>query len=756
MSTITSASLNTAPEDPSNAPSTGQNGAMDMIELNISGMHCASCVGRLEKAFDVTSGVANADVNLATEKARVFVNSPSVSTEALIDVVKNTGFEAELSKPGMVALDDGNFDAQSRHDLFTVLFAAALTLPLVAQMGGMWLGYGEFLNPWHQLLLTIPVQFIAGARFYKPAWYAAKALTGNMDVLVVTGTIAAFGLSTANVFRGAGDLYFEAAAAVITLVLLGKWMETRARRSATAALRGLMQLRPTTARILRDGVELDIPIESLAAGDQFIVRPGERIAADGVIETGQAAIDESLLTGESLPVAKQPGDSVTGGSANVDGLLTVTATAVGADTMLSRIVEVVDQAQSEKAPIQRFVDRVSGVFVPVVLLIALATFAGWILLGATATAALINAISVLVVACPCALGLATPTAITVGTGVAARNGILIRHVAALERAHAVSTVVFDKTGTMTEGTPIVNSVVPVDGVSEDDLLTSAASVQQHSEHPLARAIVAHAQNKGQSLHPVTDFASSPGKGVTGLLDDGVNKVFAGSARFMAEQSIPVDDTLNTEPTTTVWVAQAGQVDGVHRLMGVIRLSDQIKTGARPAVSALAADHIKTVLLSGDATAIAESVAQEVGIEQVMANVLPEGKASEIRSLQEAGQVVAMVGDGVNDAPALATADIGIAMAGGADIAVDTADITLMKSSPERVVDAIRISRATYAKIRQNLFWAFIYNVIALPLAASGNLSPVLAGAAMALSSVSVVTNSLLLRRWRPITGGGKS
>lgn len=752
MSSITLSSPQSIPDPTLTASEMPE--IQQMIELDISGMHCAGCVGRVEKALDATTGVANSDVNLATEKARVFVTSPDISPEILINVVKETGFGAQLSTPGVIALDDEGFEAQSRRVLYTVIFAAALTVPLLAQMIGMWLGFGEFLSPVQQLLLALPVQFVGGARFYKPAWYAAKSLSGNMDLLVVTGTIAAFGLSTANVITGSGDLYFEAAAAVITLVLLGKWMESRARRSATAALRGLMQLRPSTARIVRNGEEFEIPIEALAAGDQFVVRPGERIAADGVIENGQAAIDESLLTGESLPVAKRPGDPVTGGAANVDGLLTVSATAVGADTMLARIVRVVNQAQSEKAPIQRFVDRVASVFVPIVLLIALATFAGWLFLGAPASDALIYAVSVLVVACPCALGLATPTAITVGTGVAARHGILIRHITALERAHAVTTVIFDKTGTLTEGTPNVGIVMPLGDMTEESLLTAAASVQQHSEHPLARAIVDYTLNKGFELQPVTNFASTPGKGVTGLMNDGGRQVFAGSSRFMTEQGIELEGTAAPDQATAVWVADA-MVDErcAPRVLGVIGLSDQIKPGAAFAVAALATEQIRSVLLSGDNAATAEAVGNQVGIVEVKAGVLPEEKAAEVRALQEVGQVVAMVGDGVNDSPALATADVGIAMGSGADIAVDSADITLMKPSPERVVDAIRISRATYGKIKQNLFWAFIYNVVALPLAASGNLSPVLAGAAMALSSVSVVFNSLLLRRWRSVAGG---
>lgn len=724
--------------------------SLDVIELDITGMHCAGCVGRVEKALNASPGVTDCHVNLATERARIFTTAIDVSASSLVHVVEETGFGAKVSEPDQMAVSDTDFEAASRRDLKMVLFAAVLSAPMLAQMAAMWLGIGAFLEPWHQLLLTAPVQFIAGARFYRPAWYAAKDLSGNMDLLVVTGTLAAFGLSTFNVIRGEGSLYFEAAASVITLVLLGKWMESRARRSATSALRGLMQLRPETVRILRNGEEFEIPAASLANGDQFVVRPSERIAADGVVTEGQAAVDESLLTGESVPVPKQPGDPVTGGAANVDGLLTISATAVGTDSTLSRIVRVVDQAQGEKAPIQRFVDRVAHVFVPIVLLIALVTFVGWLIGGEQAGNALINAVTVLVVACPCALGLATPTAITVGTGVAARHGILIRHISALERIHHVTTVVFDKTGTLTEGKPDVISVMPLtDGISPEEVLALAASVQSDSEHPLARAIVRHAHTQNLEINSVTDFGSTPGKGVSARIGGSDRRIHVGSAHYLSEQMITLSPPDGSEdPATKVWVAEQGAGDA--RVLGVIRLTDAVRPGAANAIGALSAENIATVLLSGDTEPIARSVANEIGIQTVRAGVLPEHKAREIKQLQETGQVVAMVGDGVNDAPALATSDVGIAMGGGADIAVDAADLTLMKPSPERVVDAVHISRATHHKIHQNLFWAFIYNIVALPLAASGTMSPVLAGAAMALSSVSVVTNSLLLRRWQPL------
>jgi len=722
---------------------------MEVIELDITGMHCAGCVGRVEKALRATAGVTHCDVNLATEKARVFAPESAVSVPTLVQSVKNTGFGAKPSAAEQIAVDDREFEGQSRRDLWAVLFATSLSAPMLFQMVGMWLGSEPFLLPWHQLLLATPVQFLAGARFYRPAWYAAKDFSGNMDLLVVTGTLAAFGLSTFNVIQGTGDLYFEAAASVITLVLLGKWMETRARRSATAALRGLMQLRPETARIVQSGVELDVPVAALATGDRFVVRPGERIAADGTIEEGCAAIDESLLTGESIPIAKQPGDTVTGGASNIDGLLVIVATTVGKDSLLSRIIRVVDQAQSEKAPIQRFVDRVASIFVPIVLAIAAATFGIWMILGAELADALINAVTVLVVACPCALGLATPTAITVGTGVAARHGVLIRHVAALEHAHRVSTIVFDKTGTVTEGTPEIKIVVPaVDDVTAREIVNLAASVQRHSEHPLAKAIVRYAQTQDIRLSSIDNFVSVPGRGVSALLDNGNTRVFAGSERYLTDQGISLPKiTENGDSGSSVWVAE--DTGSQSRALGVILLVDTVRPGASSAITAITEEGMKTVLLSGDNQAIANSVAEEIGIGSVRAEVLPQDKAKEIKALQQTGEVVAMVGDGINDAPALATADVGIAMGNGADIAVDTADIALMKPSPEKVLDAIHISRATYAKIRQNLFWAFIYNLIALPLAASGHLNPVLAGAAMAMSSVSVVTNSLLLRRWRP-------
>ncbi len=722
-----------------------------VFEFSITGMTCGGCAGRVEKAFKATDGVLDSDVNLATEHARVFVHKDAVKPEALIHAIEDIGFGATLSTADDVGgIADEDFGTKSQHDFIVAALALVLSAPLVAQMAWMWLGHADFITPLIQIGLAGIVQFVCAARFYRPAWYAAKSLSGNMDLLVVTGTLAAFGLSVANVWRGEGDLYFEASSAVIALVLLGKWMESRAKRSATAALRGLLKLRPSTATVLRDGVELEIPIAHLSIDDRFVVRPGQRIPADGVVEDGSAALDESMMTGESLPVTRGPGDTVTGGVANVDGVLVVRATAVGADSVLSRIVQIVDQAQSEKAPIQRFVDRVAAVFVPVVLVIALATFAGWLINGASLPDALIIAVSVLVVACPCALGLATPTAITVGTGVAARHGILIRDIAALEHAHATTAVVFDKTGTLTAGVPEVIDVQCADGVTRDELLRLTASVQHSSLHPLAVAILDYAADNNIATQQTRDFSSVTGKGVTATV--GEQRIAAGNLRFMADHGLAVADSQlapapDLPPSTAVWVADFSDTP---RLLGVLRLADQLRPGARNAIEELHRAGITSVLLTGDADIVARDVAARLGIKTVMAEVLPEDKAAEVAALRAQGYVVAMVGDGVNDAPALATADIGIAMGSGADIAIDSAAITLMQSSPERITDAIAVSRATYAKIRQNLFWAFVYNVIALPLAALGMLSPVIAGAAMALSSVSVVSNSLLLRRWKSV------
>jgi Cu+-exporting ATPase len=595
------------------------------------------------------------------------------------------------------------------------------------------------------------VQFVAGARFYRSAWGALRAATGNMDLLVALGTSAAYGLSVALLLwpqLGAGHLYFEASAAVITLVLLGKVLEGRAKRSATAAVRALMDLRPATARVVRGSRQVEVPVHAVGRGDVVLVRPGERMPVDGEVTDGRTQVDESMVTGESLPVDKQPGDQVTGGSINGSGLVQVCATQVGADSTLARIIATVRGAQASKAPVQRLVDRVAAIFVPVVVAVAGVALVAWLAAGASPIAAVITAVSVLVIACPCALGLATPTAIMVGTGAAARAGILIKNAQALERAHGVSTVVFDKTGTLTEGRPAVVEVVAVD-MSEQGLLRLVASAQQGSEHPLARALLDAAARDDTELAAVQEFSGVPGKGLRASV--GGRALGIGNRALMADLGVACDQledrvaALEIRGRTVMWVASVSE----PKLLGVIAAGDRLKPSAREAVSMLRQKGIRTVMLTGDNGRTARSVAGELAIDEVAAEVLPEGKAAAVTRLRESGAVVAMVGDGINDAPALAAADLGLAMGTGTDVAMHTAGVTLMRGDPRLVVDAMAVSRATYNKIRQNLFWAFVYNVVGIPLAALGYLSPVVAGAAMAFSSVSVVTNSLLLRRWRP-------
>jgi len=724
------------------------------FELSIEGMTCASCVGRVEKGLLKLDGVRSAQVNLATEKARVSVEAGVTGPADLIQAVEKTGFGAV-----MVTGDDAQFIederramARARRDLIVFSVSALLTAPFIVQMLSMLSGNVFSLPPLLQLLLAIPIQFGTGLRFYKPAWGALKAGSGNMDLLVVLGTSAAFWLSVAMIFIPAlatdGHLYFEAGAAVITLVLLGKLLETRAKRGTTTAIRALMDLRPESARVLRDGAEVEIPSTLVQSGDVVIVRPGERLPVDGEVIDGISTCDESLITGESLPVEKAPGDQVTGGAINGEGLLRIRATTVGSGSALARIIDLIQSAQATKAPVQRLVDKIAAVFVPVVVVIAGLTFIYWMTLGQVDMAsAIINAVAVLVIACPCALGLATPTAIMAGTGSAARFGILIKDAEALERAHRINTVVLDKTGTLTEGKPSVREIVALDG-DTDTLVTLAASAQQGSEHPLAHAVLEQAGER--ALKPLKAFKSHPGRGLEADLDD--LTLLIGNRRLLSEQGVAFETlesqavTFEEAGATVMWVAEKSPET---RLLGIIAVGDAIKSNAAAAVSRLKRAGIETVMLTGDNARSAASVAQAVGVDRVIAEVLPEDKAQEVTSLQAGGRIVAMVGDGINDAPALAQADVGIAMGTGTDVAMHTAGITLMRGDPELIAAAILVSGATYSKIRQNLFWAFIYNIIGIPLAAAGLLSPVIAGAAMAMSSVSVVSNSLLLKRWKP-------
>jgi Cu+-exporting ATPase len=619
-----------------------------------------------------------------------------------------------------------------------------------------WAGIHLMLPGWMQFVLATPVQFYFGARFYKAGWKAARAGSGNMDLLVALGTSAAYGLSVYQ-WLTAGEilphLYFEASAVVITLVLLGKWLESRAKRQTASAIRALQVLRPESARVRRDGVEIDLPVEQVKVGDLVVIRPGERVAVDGVVVEGASQINESLITGESLPVDKHVGDKVTGGAINADGLLLVRTQAVGGETTLSRIIRLVEDAQAAKAPIQHLVDKVSAIFVPVVLVLALLTMLGWWFATGELENAIINAVAVLVIACPCALGLATPTAIMAGTGVAARYGILIKDAEALEVAHAVNTVVFDKTGTLTIGKPAL-AALHAHGIDDARLLQLAASIQRGSEHSLATAVLDAASERHIEPLPATGLSALPGRGLAANVDGLDLKL--GSTRLMQELNVDMTplaaQALSLENTgnTISWLASGSE------LLGLFAFSDQVKPNAQAAIAHLHSLGIRTVMLTGDNQGSADAVGKLLGIDTVAAKMLPADKTAKIVALKGEGAKVAMVGDGINDAPALAAADVGIAMSTGTDVAMHAAGITLMRGDPALVADAIDISRRTYSKIRQNLFWAFIYNLIGIPLAAFGLLNPMVAGAAMAFSSVSVISNALLLRRWKARSHSGSA
>jgi len=716
----------------------------------IEGMTCSACAARIEKALSKRPGILQVNVNFATEKADVRTVAGLVDQAGLEQAVANAGFTAVFSADSS---DDERREqaAQAvRRELFALLAAAVLTVPLVAQMAAMLFGLSFHLPPWAELALATPVQFILGARFYRAAWNALRAKSGNMDVLVAMGTSAAYFYSVYLLIslgdQATGQLYFEASAVIITLVLLGKYLESRAKRGTTAAIRQLMELRPETARVIRDGAETELPIAQIVAGDLIIVRPGESIPVDGVLTEGGSDVDESLITGESIPVEKSVGDKVTGGSVNGTGLMQLKATAVGEDSTLTKIIRLVENAQAGKAPIQRLVDRVSELFVPSVLMIATLTFFGWMIAVGSFEDALIAAVSVMVIACPCALGLATPTAIMTGTGAAARAGILIKDIEALERAHRLDTVVFDKTGTLTTGHPSVVGVLAGNG-NEDELLSTVASLQQGSEHPLAKAVLAKAAAAGLQLDGVDNFKSHTGFGVAGTV--GSARVVSGNEAFMQEQGVA---TTALPGIASDWEAQGKTVirvaaDGM--LLGIIAIADPLRDESVAAISELKRMGLSTILLSGDAVPVVREVASQAGIDESFGAVKPDEKSQHIEQLRADGHRVGMVGDGINDAPALAAADVSIAMGSGTDVAMETAGITLMRVNTLLVPAALDVSRATWRKIRQNLFWAFVYNLIGIPFAALGYLSPTLAGAAMAFSSVSVVTNSLLLRRWTP-------
>lgn len=724
-----------------------------LTTLDIEGMTCASCVRRVERALGKVPGVEAVSVNLATEQAAVEGSAP---LPALLAAVQGAGYRGTLdeSEQALVAETDDLVGRQSRaahRRLLDIALGTVFTVPLlILSMVFMDRFPGENVL---LLVLALPVWAYVGRSFHLGAIRALRHGAANMDTLVSLGATTAFLYSVwATFFEPHAVTYFDTAAAIVTLISVGKYLEVRARADAGAAIKRLAGLSAKSAHVLHDGIEVEVPLRQVRVGDVLIVRPGEKIPVDGIVLEGEASLDESMITGESLPVRREPGDDVVGGSIDADGVLIMRATRVGQDTALARIIHLVEQAQTAKAPAQRLADQISQYFVPTVLLIAAGTFGGWVLTGHSGTVAMIVAVAVLVIACPCALGLATPAAIMVGTGRGAANGILIKGGESLERMRLINDVVLDKTGTITNGRPVVTDVVSVSGnpgSAQQDILRLAASVESGSEHPLGRAVVERARAEGLAPEPVTGFRAIAGGGVEAVADGCT--VVMGNPRFLAERNVAIDgqrsqiEVLQARGQTVMGVA----VDGT--LAGLIALADTVKAGSPAAIQALHAMGLEVTMLTGDNQRSADAIAREVGVDRVIAEVRPEDKVAEVRRLQAEGKIVAMAGDGVNDAPALAQADAGIAMGTGTEVAMDAAAVTLVKGDLEKLPLAIDLSRATMRVIRQNLFWAFFYNVTLIPLAVFGKISPIFAAAAMALSSVTVVSNALRLRGTRSAT-----
>ena len=734
----------------------------ESVDLGINGMTCASCVGRVEKALKKVRGVQEATVNLATESARVVATPGDGMQVRLRRAVRDAGYEPRTANAPSLTEQTSAWSGFA-----PVAIGLLLSLPLMLPMVGELFSRHWMLPAWLQFALATPVQFILGRHFYRAGWHALKALSGNMDLLVSIGTTAGWALSVwlwlTTVPGASVHLYFEGSAWVVTLVMLGKWLETRAKRQTTSAIRALHALRPDEAHLIGPHGEIDVPVADLLVGDRLVIKPGERIPVDGLLLEGYSQVDESMLTGEPLPVDKYSSTALgttaqavlTGGSINGDGRLVMLVRAIGSETVLARIIRLVEDAQAAKAPIQRLVDKVSAIFVPAVLAVGLVTLFGWWFSGYSFEQALLNTVAVLVIACPCALGLATPVAIMAGTGVAAQHGILIKNAQALELAHKVDIIAFDKTGTLTLGRPRLTTIVAAQGMTDSEILKIAASLQSGSEHPLSRAVVTLALESGLTFETPSNVHVLPGRGSEGEL--GSRRFLIGSLRWMKELDI---DTSMIESKARPLQEQGASVSAMAErtsqglvLCALLAFFDEPKPGAKEALAALRAQGIKTVMISGDNRGSAETMARRLGLRpeegEVMSDVLPAEKAKRVAALKTGGHVVAMVGDGVNDAPALATADVGMAMGNGTDVAMHAADITLMRGDPLLVAAALDISNRTVAKIRQNLFWAFAYNVAGIPLAAFGFLNPVVAGAAMAMSSISVMSNALLLKRWTP-------